>query len=73
MAHPDQHSQGVGLPHQICHHELVRLTYYFAVFALLLTSFDFREFVSGLIGFFYAETWRSRIESLVKLSNATSR
>jgi len=31
------------------------------------------EFVSGLIGFFYAESWRSRIESLLKLIDASRR
>lgn len=37
------------------------------------THLGFRDFISGLVGFLYADAWRTRIDALLKLVRASGR
>ena len=71
MGDPNLDSPSCGLPYPLARPELVRTTILSSLaYTYLITVYICREFVSGMVAFFFADGYRARGRGLIKLTNA---
>lgn len=71
MGYSDEHPCRSRLPCALRFPELVKFPH--LIPRTLHAELRCRDFISGLVGFLYADAWRTRIDALMKLVRASGR